>query len=478
MMEIKRRQVLQGLVMAATLPFSQVTSSAHAQPIAAGRKILIKGGYVASVDKGIGELKSGDVLIGGGKIEAIGVSLNAADAEVIDASNKLVMPGLIDTHRHTWETQLRGLIPEGDYFVYLKVVLQTIAPRYRPEDVYIGNLLGALGALNAGITTMLDWSHIMLTPEHADAAVKGLFESGIRGVFAHGQPIVPFADWWTPKSTMRHPDDIRRIQKQYFSTSDQRLTLAMALRGPEFSSMEATVDDIKLARDVGVPITMHVGVPGVPPGAITRMHEAKLLGPDITHVHTLRCSDDELQMMADTGGTISTSSATEMMSGHGYPSIHRWLRHGLKPSLSIDNESRMPTDLFTQMRALILSDRMLENIRVAKEGGKPNVVPVRDVLELATIVGARTLGLDKKTGSLTPGKQADIIMINLDDLNMVPRNDPVAAAILICNPSNVSWVFVDGQVKKRDGKLVGVDIAKQRTLMVSSHDYLTQGLDL
>jgi 5-methylthioadenosine/S-adenosylhomocysteine deaminase len=473
-----RRSLLQGMAAAASVwPLMQSMSPAHAQPLTPGRKLLLKGGYVVSCDKAVGEFKTGDVLINGSRIEAVGVNLPSVDADVIDATGKLVLPGLIDTHRHTWETQLRSMIPEGDFFVYLKVILQTVAPRYRSDDVYIGNLFGSLGAINSGITTMLDWSHIMLTPEHADAAVKGLADSGIRGVFAHGDPVAPFLDWWSPKSELRHPTDARRVRQQYFNSDDQLITMALALRGPEYSSWDASVDDLKLARELGVPITIHMGVPGAKPGAVKALHEAKLLGPDITHVHTLRCSDEELQMIGDSGGSVSTSSATEIMSGHGFPSLQRWLRHGIRPSISIDNETRMPTDLFTQMRALLMTDRLLETQRTIKEGGKPILTPVRDILELATIDGARTLGLERKTGSLTPGKRADIIMINLDDLNVMPANDPVSSAVTICNPSNVSWVLIDGTIKKRDGKLVGVDLERAKQLLNDSHAHLTRGLD-
>ena len=462
-MTIDRRTLLHATAASALLTLTGSVTAVQAQP--AGRKVLIKGGHVASVDSSIGEIRDGDVLIDGEQIAAVGRNLPALDAEVIDATSKLVMPGLIDTHRHTWETQLRGLIPEGDFFAYLKVILQTIAPRYRPDDVYLGNLLGALCAMDSGITTMLDWSHIMNTPQHADAAIQGLNEAGLRAVFAHGDPIGPFAEWWTPKSTNRHPEDARRIRKQYFSSDNQILTMALAINGPEFSTLDTSIDDIKLARDLAVPITMHIGVPGAPAGGVTKLNEAKILGPDITHVHTLRCSDDELQMIADTGGTISTSSATEMLSGHGFPSVQRWLRHGLRPSISIDNETRMPTDLFTQMRGLMMSDRMQEIARAGKEGGKPAIVSVRDMLEFATLQGARTLGLEKKTGSLTPGKAADLILINLDDLNVHPSNDPVASAMLIANGRNVSWVLVNGKVMKRDGKLVNVDLARLGKMM-------------
>jgi 5-methylthioadenosine/S-adenosylhomocysteine deaminase len=193
-----------------------------------------------------------------------------------------------------------------------------------------------------------------------------------------------------------------------------------------------TIDDLKLARDIAVPITVHVGVPGPQSGGIAKLNEAKLLGPDITYVHTLRDSEEELQIMADTGGTISTSPATEMMSGHGFASVQRWARHGLKPSISIDNETRMPTDLFTQMRALHMSDRMQEIARAGKEGDKPTIVSVRELIEFATLQGAKTLGLESKTGSLTPGKWADVIIINLNDINTHPSNDRVAVSRTHC----------------------------------------------
>ena len=177
-------------------------------------------------------------------------------------------------------------------------------------------------------------------------------------------------------------------------------------------------------------------------------------------------------MLGEHGGTLSTSSATEMMSGHGFPSVQRWLRYGLRPSLSVDNETRMPADLFAQMRALVISDHQLEADRVRREGGRPVLVPVRDVLEFATIQGARTVGLDHKVGTLSVGKRADLILVDLDDLSLIPATDPVATLVLRAQPANVSWVLVDGKVRKRDGKLVDVDLARIRELVEESHRYI------
>jgi 5-methylthioadenosine/S-adenosylhomocysteine deaminase len=471
-MTSNRRKFLQALAAAtAGASLAGGAEAATPRPQDSARKILIKDGYVVTMDSAIGDVKSGDVLIDSGSIVAVGRNLQASGALVVNASSKLVLPGFIDTHRHTWETILRATLADGDFPMYFKVILGKLGPLYRPQDVYISNLLGCLGAMNAGITTMLDWSHIMNTPEHADAAIQGLKDSGIRAVFAHGDPVTA---WSIPQNDQRHLEDIKRIQKQYFSSGDQLLTLAMAVAGPEFFTLDATIDDFKLAREMGIRITMHDGVPGVAKfRAVTRLKEAGVLGADITHIHTLHCTDDELKMIADSGGTISSSPATEIISGHGFPSVQRWLRYGLRPSLSIDNETRIPPDLFTQMRELLSSDRELETIRVGKEGGRPTLLTVRDMLDFATVQGARATGLDRKVGTITPGKRADVILIDLDDVALIPMiKDPVGTAVLIAHPGNVSWVFVDGQIRKREGKLVGANIDSIRKRTQSSYEYL------
>lgn len=467
-MTIARRSLLGGLAAAAALP--ALTDAAAAQdaapkPPRGKRRTLIKGGHVVTLDPRLGELATGDVLIEDGVIADIAPSIRAADAELVDARQKLVMPGLIDTHRHTWETLTRSWISEGDLAVYMKIINGTVGPRYRPEDVYIGNLLGALGALNGGITTMLDWSHIMNSPAHADAAIHGLADSGIRGVFAYGYSAVPGWDK-APGADDARVADVKRVQRQYFAADDQLLSLAVAAR----ADIPGTIADVKLARSLGLRTTMHVTRAGM----IVALNEAGVLGPDLTHVHTvgIEATDEEYGLMAAHGGTISTSSATEMMSGHGYPSAQRWLKFGLRPSFSVDNETRMPSDLFAQMRALVMSDHMLETERVRKEGGRPTLIAIRDVLEFATVEGARATGLDKKVGTLAPGKRADIAVVDLDDIALIPAADPVATVVLRAHAGNVSWVFVDGVAKKRAGRLVGVDQKRVRGLVDASNVYL------
>jgi 5-methylthioadenosine/S-adenosylhomocysteine deaminase len=434
------------------------------QPMGSER-LLLRGGHVVTLDPELGDIAGGDVLIEGSAIAKVGRSLDVADAEVIDASSFIVMPGLIDTHRHTWQTALRGQLDAGDYF---RVVLEQLGPIYRPEDVYIGNLLGAVGALDTGVTTMLDWSHIMNSPAHADAAVEGLCHSGMRAVFAHGVGQTGRSAGASGPNSQEHSGDIRRLQEQFFSTDDQLVTLALAFGGVEFSSLEETVKDVALARELGIRMTTHVGVlPGI--DAVTKMHGAGLLGPDITYVHASLCSDDEIKMIADSGGSISSSAALERL-----PGLTRWLKHGVRPSLSVDTEIVGPGDLFRQMRALLRHEAL-------NERWKPDTIRVsnRDYLEFATVEGARALGLESKVGTLTPGKRADIVMLDRSDVTMLPPADDAATSVvLLANPKHVRWVLVDGKVRKRDGRLVDVDLERLARLALESREYVLKASGL
>jgi 5-methylthioadenosine/S-adenosylhomocysteine deaminase len=437
-------------------------------------RILLKNGCIITVDKALGDFQQADVLIEGTKISEIRPNIEAADSEVIDASNTIVMPGLIDTHRHLWEGIIRNISADGILANYFPDVLGKLAPVYRPEDAYAGNLISALGAIEAGVTTILDWSHIQNTPEHSDATIKALQETGIRAVFAYGNPNTSLSDWWF-NSSLEHPEDIKRLRTQYFSSEDQLITLGMAPRGPEFTTMEVIRHDWRLAREVGARITVHVGVgENGFTGGIKRMHEEGLLGPDTTYVHCSTLSDDELRYIVDTGGTFSLATAVEMQMRHGMPPIDRILRLGARPSLSVDVETNAPGDMFTQMRAAFQCQRALVNQR-ALYGGiieGEQLVTTRDVLEFATIEGARANGLEHKTGSLTPGKEADIILLRTDRLNLTPLNNAYGAVVAGADTSNVDTVIIAGKIMKRNGQLLNVDIERARTLAIQSRDYV------
>lgn len=440
-------------------------------------RVLLRGGHVLSMDSQIGDLYGGDVLVEGDRIAAVGRAIEATDAEVIDASSCIVMPGFIDSHRHTWETVIRGIAPDVSLAGYFDIVLDQLAPAYRPEDVYAGNYLGSLEAIDAGVTTVLDWSHINNTPEHADEAIRGLQDARLRAVYCYGNPNTSLAAWWYT-SELKAPEDIRRVRDRYFSSDEGLITLAMGTRGPGFCTPEVVKHDWELARDVAAPISVHVGM-GPYAGRfsmVSQLNGLGLLGPDTTYIHCNYLSDEEFGLIAGSGGKVSISPSVEMIMGHGTPPTAKALAHGLRPSLSIDVVTTVSGDMFTQMRFLFASDRVLAHEAAFAAGNEeePALLSCRDVLEFATIEGARVCDIEDRTGSLTPGKQADIVLIRCDHSNTYPIIDPVSTVVLQADTRNVDTVMIAGKVVKRDGQLVGADLRRARDLAASSLDYLLQ----
>jgi 5-methylthioadenosine/S-adenosylhomocysteine deaminase len=438
-------------------------------------RVLFRGGHVLTMDPEAGDIFGGDVLVEDGKIAAVGHDLEVGDAEVVDAAGSIVIPGFIDSHRHTWETVIRGVAPDVSLAGYFEVVLAAFAPAYRPEDVYAGNYLGALEAIDAGVTTLLDWSHINNTPDHSDEAIRGLQQARLRAVYCYGNPNTSLADWWY-ESELGSPEDIRRIREQYFSSDDGLITLAMGTRGPGFCKSDVVKHDWKLARDVGAPISVHVGMGPVAGrfSMVKKLDEMGLLGPDTTYIHCNYLSDEEFRLIADTGGKVSIAPTVEMYMGHGTPPTAKALAHGLRPSLSIDVVTTVPGDMFTQMRTLFASDRLLAHEAAFEAGNveEPTFLTSREVLEFATIEGARVCGIDDRTGSITPGKQADLVLIRCDTSNTYPVIDPVSTVVHQADTRNVDTVMVGGRFLKRGGELVGADLAGGRARAEASLDHL------
>ena len=439
-------------------------------------RVLIRGGHVLTMDPELGDLYGGDVLIEDGRIAAVAASLDADDVDIVDAAECIVIPGFVDSHRHTWETVIRGIAPDVSLGGYFDIVLDQLAPAYRPEDVYAGNYLGALEAIDAGITTLLDWSHINNTPEHTDEAIRGLRDARVRAVYCYGNPNTSLADWWYT-STLESPEDIRRVRDQYFSSDDGLLTLAMGTRGPGFCTPEVVKHDWELARDVGAPISVHVGM-GPYAGRfamVSQLAELGLLGPDTTYIHCNYLSDDEFRLVAETGGKISISPSVEMIMGHGTPPTAKALAHGLRPSLSVDVVTTVSGDMFTQMRFLFAQDRLLSHEAAFASGSQeePKLLSSREVLEFATIDGARVCGLEDRTGSLTPGKKADVVVLRCDHSNTYPIIDPVSTVVLQADTRNVDTVIVAGEILKREGRL-RADLRHARDLASSSLEHLLE----
>jgi 5-methylthioadenosine/S-adenosylhomocysteine deaminase len=439
-------------------------------------RTLIHGGHVLTVDPQLGNLPNADVLIEDGQIVAVEPNISA-DAEVIEADGFIVMPGFVDTHRHTWEAAIRGSAPNATLDDYFVEILDSFAPLYRPEDVYASNLAGSLECLNAGITTLVDWSHINNSPEHPDAAIQGLQETGIRAQYAYGSANTSLADYWFESKIAIPGDDVRRIRNGY--SWDGLLTMALATRGPGFCQDDVVRSEWALARELDIPITVHVAMGRLAGrfAMVKQLSDLGLLGPDTTYIHCCYFSEEEWQLVADSGGTVSIAAQIETQMGHGWPPIMKAIEYGLRPSLSIDVVTTAPGDMFTNIRAGFGAERARVNA-IAWQANEPvpdTMLTAKQMLDIATINGAHVAKLEDKVGSLTPGKRADVILLDARAINVAPVIDPVAAVTLCADVSNVDTVLVDGKVHKRGGKMVA-DIGAARAKVEASRDYLVEEL--
>jgi 5-methylthioadenosine/S-adenosylhomocysteine deaminase len=442
-------------------------------------RIVLRGGYVITMDRELGDLPGGDVLIEGDTIAQVAPNIQA-DAEVIDVSGNIVIPGFVDTHRHTWEAAIRGCAPDATLDDYFVEVLDSFAPLYRPEDVYASNLAGALECVNAGITTLVDWSHINNTPEHPDAGVRGLQEAGIRAVYAYGSANLSLSDYWFESKLAIPREDVERVRRTYFASDDGLLTMALATRGPGFCQDDVVRAEWGMARELGLPITVHVGMGRLAGrwGMVKLLDNLGLLGSDTTFIHCCYFSDEEWRLVADSGGTVSIAPQVEMQMGHGWPPVARAIEAGLRPSLSIDVVTTVPGDMFTEMRCVFAGERQKLNA-AAWETDTPvpaTMLKARDLLQIATLNGAHVAGLEDRTGSLTPGKQADVVVIDGKGVGTAPVIDPVATVVLCADTSNVDTVIIGGKIRKRDGKLLA-DWSGARRGVEASRDYLLQALE-
>jgi 5-methylthioadenosine/S-adenosylhomocysteine deaminase len=430
-----------------------VMRPAVAQPA----RTLIKGGVVLSFDRDIGDFEKADVLIERGRIVAVRPDISA-DAAVIDAANTIVLPGFIDTHHHFYQGALRNILPNGILADYFRDISGAATNEFRPEDAYIGNLIGAVRSIDAGITTITDLSQVSNTPEHSDALIKGLKESGIRAIYAYSRGSGPAA---------KYPGDAERILKQHFASADQLVTMALGTAVDK--------DQWLLARRLALRIFTHVvgGNRGLGPDDVMKLGDQGLMGADNVYIHFTGATDAQMRRVKETGGWLSIACPIEMSMRHGMPPIQQALDAGIRPSLSSDVETTMAADMFTLMRSAFTLQRALINERAIKgEKDLPPLLTSRDVVELATLQGARTDGLERKIGSLTPGKEADIVLLRTDVPNTLPFNSAYGAIVTAMDTSNVDTVMIAGEVRKRGGKLVGVDLADLGRKAAASRDYL------
>jgi 5-methylthioadenosine/S-adenosylhomocysteine deaminase len=488
-----------------------------------GRRYVIRGGAVMTMDPSMpnkGEWAQADVLVEGKKILAVGPNLHAGGAGEIDARGRIVMPGFIDTHHHQFETALRSFLADGVLIndnsgsrasdrSYFEFILLTFAPVYRPQDVYISELFGGLAQLDDGVTTVHDVSQIHHSPQHSDAAIQALFDTGRRAAFGFFESAGAAILGTNPGN--QYPFDAPRIKQQWFSSSDQLVHMIMG--GEVYLGDQSTDDSWRIGRQLGLQVAAHILSPfGIRPtfdrlAAGTGGNGHIGIGGDNLFIHMTGMSDAGWQRVKDAGAQVSIAFPIEMNMRHGMPPIVRMQMMGLEPSLSTDVEVTMTADFFTQMRVAMNLQRVVVNqMTLDKPNGNQNLpdprnwelpqtavvsgdnpgfpywpkppagVPAplaaRDVLRFATINGAKGLRLESKTGSLTPGKEADIIILDATAPNVFPINNVPGAVVSLMERTNVETVIVAGKVRKWKGKLLGVDLPHLRQQLEASRDFI------
>jgi 5-methylthioadenosine/S-adenosylhomocysteine deaminase len=450
---ISRRTLLGSAAVAGTAGILGGIAAAQAQAPAAvpslpvAGEFLIRDAHVLSMDPAIGDLPRGDIHVRNGAIAAVGVDLAAPGAQVIDGRTMIALPGFIETHWHMWGAVARNMAGESEktgYFPFSRV----LGAQFTPQDNARGVRLALAEALSSGITTVHNWSHNLLSPAYADAELAVHREVGSRARFAYG-----YSRNTGPNETLPL-DDVARVQRQYFGGgSDGLLTLGIASRGPENNTIDICKKEWEAARKLGIGITTHAGTNPGRADTIRRMADAGLLGPDVVVVHATNTAAGDFDLLGKSGTPVSLSPYTELRTGFGIPPVGEFIKAGAPISFSVDTTLLCGNaDMFAIMKAI----QNVENGRQQSEFA----LPPRRVLEMATIGGAKALGIANRVGSLTPGKRADLLLVRTSDLNMAPLTEPVRMIVQSAQPANIDLVMVDGRILKRGSQLTTIDVAK------------------
>ena len=420
--------------------------------------ILIKNAHVVSMDPLAGELSRGDVLVTGDRIDAVGVDLDYPEGtKIIDAGGKFLIPGLVNAHIHLWQTILRGVATDWTAPNYMRNMHRGLATLFMPDDIRNSNLAGALNQLDCGTTTVVDWCHNNPTPDHTDAAIKGLEEAGIRAVFLHGSPKPSPGEGQKHFSEIPMPrGEIMRLRKEKFLNSEDLLTFGLAILGPAYSTYETTREDMTLARELDLIASMHVGGGDMMvPDGFERLGAENLLFNGTNVVHGNNLSNETLALIMKNGGSITVTAETELQMGFGNPLTGRLRAMDVPISIGPDIESAVSGDMFSTMRMTLQHQRNIDNLPLIEKDGSVGYeisIACEEALRWATIDGAKMARLDRDVGSITPGKKADLVLLDRR-LNMMPFTNAATAIVLHANPGNVESVMVDGKFLKQEFKL-------------------------
>ena len=446
----------------------------------AAMRTLIRGATVITLDVQ-GDLPRADVLVTGDTITEIAPVIHADDAQLVQAEGCILIPGLVNAHMHTWQTALRGLAANWTLLEYFKNMHAGLATVFEPQDLYIATLVGALNQLNCGTTTLADWCHNNKTPAHNDAAITGLLESGIRAAFFHGTPKPDPKPGERPFWEVPHPRaEVERLLKAH--QGQPLLSVHAAVLGPHYSTLDVALHDFRMVQELGVVGSLHQGGGAArTPEGWDKLEAAGLLGPQINIVHGHALSDEQLKRFCDLGMSFSAAAENEMTQGHGHPITGRLRAYGKAPSLGVDLESVLSGDMLTQARVALGMQRSLDNVAYREVHGSippTSTITTREALQWVTVEGARMLGQLDRIGTLAAGKQADLVLIRADDLNMQPVHDPVSTVVMQTTLANIDSVMVAGRWKKRHGKLVDVDLAPKLAALQASGRKITTALGL
>lgn len=445
------------------------------------RRILLSGATILSMDPATGDLPRGDILIADGKIAAIAPRIEAGDAEQVDATGRIAVPGFVNAHMHSWQTGLRGLAADWTLLEYFRWLHAGLATLFKPEDIGIATLMGALGQIDAGTATLVDWCHNNPTPAHTDAAVEALAESGIRAAFFHGSPKPDPKPGEPHFSEVPHPRaEVERLRHGRFASDDSLLTLGLAILGPHYATLDVARADFRLAREFGLIASMHQGGGAAKtPGGWERLIAEGLVGPGINIVHGNDVPDELFGQLVDLGASFSVTPENEMTQGHGFPITGRLLARGAAPSLGVDLESILAGDMMGVARIALGMQRALDNAESRRETGAippTSTIRVRQALSWITIEGARMLGLDHRIGSLAPGKQADITLIDTRALHLQPVHDPAATVIMQAGRGDIEAVMIAGRFAKRDGRLLAGGLDEKLARLAASGTRIVEEL--
>ncbi len=423
------------------------------------KRTLFKGGTVVTMDANVPNLVNGDVQVEGTRISAIGPNLQAEDAEVIDATGTIVMPGLINAHHHAWLGVMRRLMPDvDDLFAYIGVVAETLGAHYRPLDMFLSTKLTAVASLDAGITTIIDACHNSRSPEHTDAALDALAQTGIRALHMAGPAMDKKA------SSAHFPASLARLASNW-NNSGSRVRVGL------FGQLN--LEWWKVARDLNMSIlTEFIG----DLAKLSPEFAGKgVLGPHNIFNHCTRVPQETWKLLADAGVNITVNPRSDALFGFDDETFayQQAVDHGLMPALGIDLDTAFGSDMFGEMHALFGQQRCAMRYRRFRgEADVPAPISVEQVLQAATVNGARAAGLEGQIGTLTPGKQADIIMVRTDGVAVFPVTNAVGTIVQAVERSDVDTVMVVGELRKRGGQLIGVDLDKLNADITASRDYL------